>query len=109
MRWAGMWNGWQRRGMCASFWWESQKERDHLGDQGTDGRMGSEWILRRLAGGVYSGSRWLKIVAGSCEYGDEPSSSGTTAEDDCFSSLFTWGLFLNEPEYDRMVFAPCYR
>jgi hypothetical protein len=28
------------------------KERDHLKDQGVDGRMGSEWILGRLAGGV---------------------------------------------------------
>jgi hypothetical protein len=26
--------------------------RDHLEDQGVDGRMGSEWILGRLAGGV---------------------------------------------------------
>jgi hypothetical protein len=34
------------------FWWESQKERDHLGDQGIGGRMVSEWILGRLAGGV---------------------------------------------------------
>jgi hypothetical protein len=31
---------------------KSQKERDHSGDQGVDGRMGSEWILGRLAGGV---------------------------------------------------------
>jgi hypothetical protein len=29
---------------------ESQKESDHLGDQDVDGRMGSEWILGRLAG-----------------------------------------------------------
>jgi hypothetical protein len=28
------------------------KERDLLEDQGVDGRMGSEWILGRLAGGV---------------------------------------------------------
>jgi hypothetical protein len=28
------------------------EERDHLKDQGVDGRMGSEWILGRLAGGV---------------------------------------------------------
>jgi hypothetical protein len=27
------------------------KERDHLEDQGIGGRMGSEWILGRLAGG----------------------------------------------------------
>jgi hypothetical protein len=31
---------------------ESLKERDHLEDQGVDGRMGSEWISGRLTGGV---------------------------------------------------------
>jgi hypothetical protein len=31
---------------------ESQKERDHYGDQGVDGRIGSEWISGRLVGGV---------------------------------------------------------
>jgi hypothetical protein len=35
-----------------------------LEDQGVDGRMGSEWILRRLAGGVLSGSSWLRIGTG---------------------------------------------
>jgi hypothetical protein len=40
----------ERRGMCTG--WESQNERDNLEDQGVNGRMGSEWILRRLAGGV---------------------------------------------------------
>jgi hypothetical protein len=33
-------------------WWESQKERDHLEDHDVYGRMGSEWILGRLIGGV---------------------------------------------------------
>jgi hypothetical protein len=31
---------------------KKQQESDHLGDEGVDGRMGSEWILGRLAGGV---------------------------------------------------------
>jgi hypothetical protein len=31
---------------------ESLEKRDHLEDQGVDGRIGSEWILGRLAGGV---------------------------------------------------------
>jgi hypothetical protein len=31
---------------------ESQKKRDHLEDQGIDKRIGSEWILGRLAGGM---------------------------------------------------------
>jgi hypothetical protein len=30
---------------------ETPKERGHLGDQGVNGRMRSEWILGRLAGG----------------------------------------------------------
>jgi hypothetical protein len=29
---------------------KSPKEKDHLKDQGVDGRMGSKWILGRLAG-----------------------------------------------------------
>jgi hypothetical protein len=33
-------------------------------DQGVDGRMVSEWILGRLAGGVYSGSIWLRLGTG---------------------------------------------
>jgi hypothetical protein len=52
--WGGrdVWHPWEGRGMCTRFWWESQKERDHLEDQGKDGRMGSEWIFGRLAWGV---------------------------------------------------------
>jgi hypothetical protein len=46
-----MWHSWGRRNVFR-FWWESQKERDHLEDQGVDARMGSEWILVLLAGGV---------------------------------------------------------
>jgi hypothetical protein len=48
-----MWHAWERREKCAESWWESLKERDHSDDYGVDGRMGSEWILGRLAeGGV---------------------------------------------------------
>jgi hypothetical protein len=35
--------------------------KDHLKDQGVDGRMGSKWTLGRLAGGVWSGLNWLRI------------------------------------------------
>jgi hypothetical protein len=41
--------------------WESPKGGVHLEDQGVDGRMGLEWILRRLVGGVWSGFTWLRI------------------------------------------------
>jgi hypothetical protein len=47
-----------RRGICTGFWWESPKERDHSEDQVVDGRMGSEGILRRLAGGI----EWIQLA-----------------------------------------------
>jgi hypothetical protein len=34
---------------------ESPKDRDHLEDQGVGRKMGSEWILGRLALGVGTG------------------------------------------------------
>jgi hypothetical protein len=46
-----MWHAWERRVMRTRFWYESLTERDHLEDRDVDGRMGSEWILGRLAGG----------------------------------------------------------
>jgi hypothetical protein len=55
-----MWHAWERREKCKRFWWESPKERDHSEDQGVNGRMGSEWILGRLAG-VWIEFEWLRI------------------------------------------------
>jgi hypothetical protein len=46
----GLWHAWERTEKCTRFWWESPKERNHLEDRGIDRRMGSEWILGRLAG-----------------------------------------------------------
>jgi hypothetical protein len=62
----GMWHAWERRENCARFWWGSPKERDHSQDQGIGGRMGSEWILRRMAlgGGVWIGFNWFRIGTG---------------------------------------------
>jgi hypothetical protein len=43
-------------------WWkilvESPKEKDHLEDQGVDGRMGSKWTLGILAGSV----EWIHLA-----------------------------------------------
>jgi hypothetical protein len=52
-----MWHAWDRREKFKGFWWEGPKERDHSEDRGVDGRMGSEWILERLAGGV----EWIRL------------------------------------------------
>jgi hypothetical protein len=35
--------------------------KNHLKDQGVDGRLGSKWTLGRLAGRVWSGFTWLRI------------------------------------------------
>jgi hypothetical protein len=35
--------------------------KNHLKDQGVDGRMGSKWTLERLFWGVWSGFTWLRI------------------------------------------------
>jgi hypothetical protein len=59
-----MWHAWERREKCRRFWWESPKERDHSEDQGVGGKMGSEWILGRMAGGVWIGFNWLRIGTG---------------------------------------------
>jgi hypothetical protein len=59
-----MWHAWERIEKCTRFWWESPKERDHWVDQGVGGKMGSEWILERLALGVWIGFDWLRTVTG---------------------------------------------
>jgi hypothetical protein len=42
---------------------EGEKKGDHLEDQGVDGRMGSQWVLGTMAGGVYNEFTWLRIGA----------------------------------------------
>jgi hypothetical protein len=53
------------------------RERGHWGDPDLDGRIILRWILRKLEGVVGTGWSWLRIgtVAGTCEYGKEPSGS----------------------------------
>jgi hypothetical protein len=37
-----MWHAWDREETCTGFRWENPKEKDHLKDQGVDGRMESK-------------------------------------------------------------------
>ena len=40
----------------------NMKERDHLGDQGLDGKIMLRWIFRKWDVGVWTGSRWRALV-----------------------------------------------
>jgi hypothetical protein len=60
-----MWHAWKGREYCTRFWWESPKERDCSEGQVIGERMGSEWVLGRLAwGGGWIGFDWLSIGTG---------------------------------------------
>jgi hypothetical protein len=41
----------------------SDRFSNHLEDRGVDGRVGTEWILGRLAGRILIGFIWLRIGA----------------------------------------------
>ena len=55
-------------------WWGNLSERDHLEDQGADGRIILRWIFRKWDVGAWTGSSYLR-VADTCECGNEPSFS----------------------------------
>jgi hypothetical protein len=55
MRWAGYVARMREERKMYKVLVGSPKERDHLEDQGLGGKMGSEWILRKLAWGVWIG------------------------------------------------------
>jgi hypothetical protein len=56
--------------VCRGFWWGNLRERDHWVDPDVDRRIILRWIFRKWEGVVGTGQ-----VAGTCEYGEEPSGS----------------------------------
>jgi hypothetical protein len=52
---------WEKRGMCISYWRESQKERDRLVDKDVGGLIILKWICYRQDGVVWTGLVWLRI------------------------------------------------
>jgi hypothetical protein len=49
---------------CTGFWWENQRERDHLVDPGVDGRIILRQIFRKWDVGVWTRLSWLSIETG---------------------------------------------
>jgi hypothetical protein len=62
-----------RSGMNKAFWWENQKARDQQEDPDVSGRRTIRRFLEKQERVMWTGFIWP--VAGSCEHGNEPSSS----------------------------------
>jgi hypothetical protein len=58
-----MWHAWERT-VYKVLVGKPEGKRDHWEDQGVGGKMGSEWILGRLAWGVWIGFDWLRTGTG---------------------------------------------
>jgi hypothetical protein len=53
-----------KRGTRIGYWWESQRERDHYGDQDVGGWIILGWILDRWDGVMWTGLVWLRTGTG---------------------------------------------
>jgi hypothetical protein len=50
----------ERGEVYTGFWGGNLKERNHLEDQGIDGRILLRWIFRKWDVGAWTGSSWLR-------------------------------------------------
>ena len=64
MRWSGHVARMREGEVCTGFWWGNLRERDHLEDSGTDGRIILRWIFRKRDVGAWTESIWLRIGKG---------------------------------------------
>jgi hypothetical protein len=42
-------------------WWGNLKERDHMEEQGVDGKIILRWIFMQWDVGAWTGTNWLRI------------------------------------------------
>ena len=70
-------NGGGRVEMYTEFWWGNQRERDHIGDPGVDGRIILKWVFMKWDGGrgLFLACSEHGQVVGTCECGNEVSGS----------------------------------
>jgi len=64
MRWTGHVTRMGEERVCIGSWWGNQRERDHWGDLGVDGRIILGWISRRWDVGMWTGLGWPRIGTG---------------------------------------------
>jgi hypothetical protein len=68
-----MWRALEIGEVHTGFWWGHLRDRDHLKDQGVDGRIILKWIIKKWNGEAWTGLLCFGIgqVAGTCEYGSD--------------------------------------
>jgi len=64
MRWGGHVVRAGRVEVYTEFWWGNLRERDHLEDQGVNGRKILKWIFRIWDVKAGTGSSWIRIGTG---------------------------------------------
>jgi hypothetical protein len=64
MGWAGHLASSGKVVVYTEIWWGNLSEKDHMEDQGVDGRIILRWIFSKYDVGIWTGSRWLMVGTG---------------------------------------------